>query len=136
MDTERTRQLIHRFLEARGANDYAGVYEVLADDAEWFLPHSSPIGPFRGRENVARALVEGAASNSLDVSTIRRQVHKVLVDGDSAAVQLTLTAQTVNGNAYENEYCWMYTCRDDRIQRVDEYVDMLRAARTLGWISD
>ena len=136
MDTERTRQLIHRLLDARAANDYEGVYEILADDMEWFPPRSAPIGPFHGREEVAKALVGGAASTALDLSTIKRDVHKVLVDGDFAAVQLTLTAQTVNGKAYENEYCWIYSCRDDRIQRLDEYVDMLRAARIFGWISD
>jgi hypothetical protein len=34
MDTESTRKLIHRFLEARTASDHAGLYELLADDAE------------------------------------------------------------------------------------------------------
>ena len=96
MDNEGTRQLIHRFLESRAANDYDGVYEVLADDAEWFPPRSAQIGPFHGREEVAKALVGGAAGAILDYSTIKREVRKVLVDGDSAAVQLSLTAQTVN----------------------------------------
>src|SRR5580765_5869050 len=136
MDTEGTRQLIHRFLEARAANDYDGVYEVLADDAEWFPPRSAQIGPFHGREEVAKALVGGAAGAILDYSTIKREVRKVLVDGDSAAVQLTLTAQTVKGKNYENEYCWVYTCRGDRIQQLDEYADTLHAGRIFGWISE
>ena len=136
MDTEGTRQLIHRLLDARAANDYDGVYAVLADDAEWFPPKSAKIGPFHGREEVAKALVGGAASTILDASTIKRDVRKVLVDGDSAAVQLTLTAQALSGKAYENEYCWIYTCRGDRIQQLDEYADTLHAGRIFGWISE
>jgi ketosteroid isomerase-like protein len=136
METDGTRKLIHRYLEARAANDYDGVYELLADDVEWFPPQTAPVGPFRGREEVAKALVGGAAGTALDVSTMKRDIHKVLADGDSAVVQLTLTAQSLKGKSYENEYCWIYSCRDDRIQRLDEYVDTLHAGRILGWKLD
>jgi ketosteroid isomerase-like protein len=64
MDTESTRQLMHRFIEARAASDYAGLYELLADDAEWRLPASAKFGPFHGREEVAKALAGGVSGMS------------------------------------------------------------------------
>jgi ketosteroid isomerase-like protein len=90
------------------------------------------IGPFFGRDDVAQALTGGAAGQFLDVSSIRRDVHKVVVDGDTAVVLQRLTARTVNDTDYVNEYCWVYTCRDGAIVRMDEYADTLHAARVFG----
>jgi len=46
-----------------------------------------------------------------------------------------LNATTRKGATYENQYCWVYSCRDGRIARLDEYVDTLHAALVLGTAS-
>jgi ketosteroid isomerase-like protein len=48
-------------------------------------------------------------------------------------VQQSLSAKTLDGESYENEYCWVYTCREGRIARIVEYVDTWKAARILKW---
>jgi ketosteroid isomerase-like protein len=136
MTTDETRHLIKRFLEARAANDYELISALLTEDAEWHAPVSSNVGPFRGREEVARALTGGAASAVLDVSTIKRDVRAVIVDGDRAAVQQRASAKTVKGKDYVNEYCWLYRCRDNRVQMLEEYADSLYAAKIFGWIPE
>jgi ketosteroid isomerase-like protein len=136
MDTEATRKLVLRFLEARAANDSAALSELLTDDAEWRPPPGASIGPFRGRENVVKALAGGVAGQLFDLSTMRRDVRKVVVDGDTAGVQQRLTATTKSGAEYSNEYAWFYTCRDGKISLLEEYADTLRAARILGQIKD
>lgn len=134
MDTESTRQLITRFLEARSAGDTATMAELLTDDAEWQPPVSMGVGPFRGRDDVVAALAGGAAGKIFDLSTMKRTIRKVIADGDTAAVQQTLTATTRKGKSYENDYCWVYACRDGKVARLDEYADTLNAARIFGWV--
>jgi ketosteroid isomerase-like protein len=70
------------------------------------------------------------------VSTIKREVRSVIVDGDRAAVQQRVTATARNGNDYANEYCWVYTCRDGQVQLLEEYADTLYAGRVFGFVKD
>jgi ketosteroid isomerase-like protein len=134
MQTEETRALIARYLEARGANDAAALDSMLTDDAEWHLPVSAAAGPFVGREKVVEALTGGMSGKMFDLSTMKREPWKVIVDGDTAAVQQKLSATTLQGAEYINEYCWVYTCRDGKVARLVEYADTLHAGRILGWI--
>ena len=99
-------------------------------------PASASIGPFHGRDAVVKALTGGAAGAILDVSTIKREVRSVIVDGDRAAVQQRVTATARNGNDYANEYCWVYTCRDGQVQLLEEYADTLYAGRVFGFVKD
>ena len=136
METEATRALIQRFVDARADNDAATLAELLTDDAVWQAPASANIGPFIGRDAVVNALTGGAAGAILDVSTIKRDVRSLIADGDRAVVQQRLTATARNGNDYANEYCWVYTCRDGKVHLLEEYADTLYAGRVFGWIKD
>jgi uncharacterized protein len=136
METEATRALIRRFLEARASNDAPTIAELLADDAAWYAPASVGIGPFNGRDEVVKALTGGAVGAILDVSTITRDVRSVIVDGDRAVVQQRLTATARNGKDYANEYCWVYTCREGKVQLLEEYADTLYAGRVFGFVKE
>ena len=35
---------------------------------------------------------------------------------------------------YDNEYCWVYQCRDGKIAKIEEYADTLKAARIFKWV--
>ena len=70
MDTEATRALVKQFLAARSSGDLAGITAALADDAEWVLPQSSTFGPFRGRDEVAKALGGGVSGSLFDLSML------------------------------------------------------------------
>ena len=134
METEATRTLMRKFLEARAANDAATIAELVTDDVEWRLPASAGMGPFVGRDVVVPAITGGASGTFLDVSTLRRDVRSLIVDGDRAVVQQRVTAKALNGNDYANEYCWAYTCRDGRVAVMEEYADSLYAARVFGQV--
>ena len=134
MQTDETRALVQRFLEARAANDAATIDSLLADDVRWLPPPSMNIGPFQGREKVVKALTGGAVGKIFDVSTIKREVHKLVVEGDSAVALQRLTATTAKGDAYENEYCWVYTCADGKIVDLVEFVDSFKAAKLFGMV--
>jgi uncharacterized protein len=131
MDTQSTRSLVQQFLTARSAGDVEAMAAVLADDAVWRLPKSATFGPFEGRDTVAKALGGGVTGSLFDLSTLRRDVHKVVVEGDTAVVQQRVSATTLQGREYVNEYCWVYTCRDGKIAVLEEYADTLYASKVL-----
>lgn len=130
--TENTRGLVLRFLDAHSRGDATAIKELISDDAEWHLPPSAGVGPFRGAQEVANALAGSAADNWLDVSTIKREVSKVVVDGDTAVALELKTAMSHSGAEYVNGYCWVYTCRDGRIAEIRNYTDTLYAFRLFG----
>jgi uncharacterized protein (TIGR02246 family) len=134
METEATRQLVQRFLEARNAGDAAAMTELLSEDASWYPPPSMGLGPFEGRDKAVKALAGGAAGKIFDLSTLRRTIHKVIADGDTAVVLQQVAATTVKGADYCNEYAWVYTCAEGRITRLDEFADSLYAARVFGMV--
>jgi uncharacterized protein (TIGR02246 family) len=135
MQTDETRALVERFLTARAANDREALAALLDDDAEWQPPVSAGFGPIKGRDKVAAALAGGATGKLFDVDTVRRTVHKLVVEGDTAVALQRMTATTRKGAAYDNEYCWVYSCRDGKVVRLDEYADTLNAARIFGTVS-
>ena len=106
-----TRHLIQRFLDAHARGDAEAISKLLSEDVQWRLPRSAGVGPFRGVEEVSRALAGMAAGNWLDVSTISRDVRNIVIDG---------------------EYCWVYTCRDGLISEIHNYTDTLYAFRLFG----
>lgn len=131
MQTEETRELMERFLERRLAND-PSLEDFFADDVEWQLPASVCVTPYRGRTRVFELLTGGLSAQVLDGSTEKREVVRVIIDGDTAAVEQRMTATTHWGTKYVNEYCWVYTWRDGKIIRLREYNDTLHGARIFG----
>jgi ketosteroid isomerase-like protein len=58
-----TRHLIQRFLDAHARGDAEAISKLLSEDVQWQLPPSAGVGPFRGVEEVSRALAGMAAGN-------------------------------------------------------------------------
>ena len=131
MQTEETRVLMDRYLERRMAND-PDLEEFFAEDVEWQLPASVCAAPYAGRAQVLELLTGGLSAQVLDGATEKREVVRVLIDGDTAAVEQRLTARTHWGAEYVNEYCWIYSWRNGKIAHLREYNDTLHGARIFG----
>jgi len=135
MDTESTRTLIEEFYRALAKGDRGGVIALLADDCEWIPPATAPFEGVVGGAAIAAEMVGGVVKRMFDISKpFHLEVRKITVEGDTAVVQQRLTATAKETGAdYDNQYCWVYTCRDGKISRMEEYADTLLAARTMGW---
>ena len=48
--------------------------------------------------------------------------------GDTGVVLQRLSAKTLGGADYDNEYCWVYACADGVVHKVTEFADTLNAA--------
>jgi ketosteroid isomerase-like protein len=133
LETEATRALVQRYYDTLPTGDRTTLASLFCEDVEWIPPESVPFERVRGAEEVARQLGGALVKAAFDTKTLRVDVHKMIVEGDTAVVQQRLSARTLDGARYENEYCWVYTCRDGAIARIEEYVDSWKASRILGW---
>jgi ketosteroid isomerase-like protein len=133
MDTEETRTLIEEYYATLPTGDREKLASMLTEDVEWRPAESVPIKPLQGRRPVSSAVSGRGREQIFDMETYKLTVRKKVVDGDTAVVQQAISARTVDGKQYDNEYCWVYTCRDGQIARIVEYVDTRKAAQIFGW---
>jgi ketosteroid isomerase-like protein len=134
MDTEATRALIQRYYEVLPKGNKDLIAELLSEDCVWYPPASAPLEVVRGRDAVAQTFAGDIVKTTFDLKQpFALDVRKTVVDGDTAVVQQRITATTKAGNAYDNQYCWVYTCRDGKIAQMEEYADTVIASRAMGW---
>ena len=133
METEQTRQLIENYYAAAAVGDRDKLAAMLTEDVEWRPAETVPAKPLHGRRVVSSVVSGKGRENMFDMDTFKLTVHKKLVDGDTAVVQQAISAMTHAGNQYNNEYCWIYICRDGQIASIVEYVDTWKAAKVFGW---
>jgi len=133
METEATRELIERYYEAAAAGDRDALATMLTEDVEWRAAETVPAKPLQGRRVVSSVVSGRGREQMFDMETFKLTVHRKLVDGDTAVVRQAISARTQAGKQYDNEYCWIYTCRDGQIARIEEYVDTWKAAKVFGW---
>ena len=130
-NNEQARALIDTFVAARNARDRARVAEMVTGDIEYVMPRSLRPEPLRG-EAAIDALTGATTGKHFDLSTIKREVKRVTIEGNVAAVEQTMSGKTLDGKDYTNDYLWIYELRDGKFARLIEYVDTLHASQTLS----
>ncbi len=135
MQTEETRALVQAYYAALTTGDKEGILATLADDVAWDPPAGGDISRVEGKENLLHALAGPGITEIFDFKQpFNLEVRSMIVDGDTAVVQQRLTATAkATGNAYDNQYCWIYTCADGKITYMEEYANTLIAAKAFGW---
>jgi ketosteroid isomerase-like protein len=138
MDTAATRSLIEEYYRALTKGDRDTVADLLAEDCEWIPPATAPFDGVTGGAAIAAELGGAVVKRMFDISKpFGLEVRHIVVEGDTAVVQQRLTATArATGADYDNQYCWVYTCRDGKIARMEEYADTLLASRAMGWDQD
>ena len=130
MTASRNQQLITQYFEVLAGRTEASLEGFFAADIVWHLPHSNPMAdpnPRVGREAVMALL--GAGVGVYRPGTIEVIVHRLIADDLHVAAQFSLKAELANGNDYHNEYFFLFSIRDGRINGVWEYLDTLYQAQ-------
>ena len=125
MQTEESRQLVLEYLKAQGSGDGARMMELLDENVEWLPPGAIGLEIGRGPIAVLEALTT-AGQKFFDMSTLKAEIRWIVAEGDKVVVRQRMQATAANGRPYDNEYVWIYVCKDGRITRMEEHVDSLR----------
>jgi ketosteroid isomerase-like protein len=129
---ENTR-LAQRAYEAFGRGDMAALAEVMADDIEWVNPGDPAddpnAGTFKGKEAVLGWF--GGLASTLDFTTF--EPREFIAQNDKV-VSLVYSEATVRatGRASVNHEAHVWTFRDGKIARFQNYLDTAAAAAAHG----
>jgi ketosteroid isomerase-like protein len=130
-NTEDSRAVLQRYLDALVAGDIDTIGKSFADYVSWSLHGDLPLsGVRRGRDQVMEFLL--SAGSLYAPGTQQFSFGTVIAEGERVALEWRVTGVgAATGLKYDNEYCGVFVVRDGRIAEVREYLDSLHASRTL-----
>ncbi|WP_051581631.1 nuclear transport factor 2 family protein [Pseudonocardia acaciae] len=130
------RAVVQAAWRAFATHDAERIAAFFTEDAEWLAPAGNATaaaldGPSHmiGRDAIVRFLSRDFSR--LFVRDVTVDFRGVYADGDRVVVEETMSATLVNGNAYSNDYCFVFELRDGLIRRVREYMDTARGHRDI-----
>ncbi len=131
MSEAKNKSVIESFYAASNVGDLDTVIGLLDENISWTnIGTTAFSGTFTGRDKLMSELM-GPVFSRLKAG-IHATVHKMVADGDMVVVQVSGTAETVEGQAYNNSYCHVFRVADGKIVEATEYFDTELAARVLG----
>lgn len=126
--TEQNKAVVLRFIEAMGSGDSEVAAACLAADA---FTLAKGFGKFAGVRRHDTILGTIAVFRKLFPEGMRIEIGSVTAEGDRVVVEFEGNATTLHGQAYNNQYCMVFTVADGRIRQVNEYFCTLLADRVL-----
>ena len=105
-------------------------FEHVADDVNWTVMGTHPLaGTYRTKADFL-AHTFARLDKILEEGVVLR-VTNILVDGDSAAVELESLSTALNGKPFDNTYCWMVRFSNGTIVEVRAYLDSALVQRLI-----
>ncbi|WP_417609857.1 nuclear transport factor 2 family protein [Parasphingorhabdus sp.] len=129
--TEDNRALITRAFAGLKHGDPSHFLPLFAEDIEWRVMGSSAWSKqASGLAAVERDLVGPLFARF--AGPYCNIPELIIADGDHVVVLAKGDAETVEGNRYDNDYCFVFRMRDGKIVEVREYMDTILADKALG----
>ena len=122
METETSRKIVLDYLSAQGRGDGDRIAELLADDVVWRMPASSGIPSPQSRAEVLQMMAE-VGPKYFDLPTMKIEIKWIIAEDDKVIVRQRSQGKAANGRDYDNEYVWVYVCREGQIAEIEEHVD-------------
>ena len=136
MNSEDSKRIVLAAWDAFRTRDLKQIAAVFTEDAEWLAPANNANatavalnGPSHmvGPEQIARLI--GTEIWKLFVANVSVNFKGVNADGNVVVIEQRMRAMLANGNAYDNDYCFVIEVADGRIRRVREYMDTAKGNR-------
>lgn len=125
------KELVETVFAALAEGDARPLVSAMQDDFRWTVSGSSSWAQtYDGRKAVIEELF--ARLQERMVGRIRTVPDRVLADGDVVVVEAHGANTTVDGDAYENRYCFVIRVEDGELAELTEYMDTALVERVLG----
>jgi ketosteroid isomerase-like protein len=97
-------------------------FDHVADDVNWTVMGTHPLaGAYHTKADFLSHTIDRL--NKLLNEGIVLRVTNLLVDGDTAAVELRSLSTALNGKPFDNTYCWIARFSNETIVEVRAYLD-------------
>jgi ketosteroid isomerase-like protein len=134
MNSEANKKAAVAAWHAFRTRDPTKIAAAFTEDAEWLAPaHNATAvaldGPWHivGKDQIARMFATEV--RKLFVADVAAEFHGFYADGNIVVIEQRLRATLPNGNAYDNDYCFVLELENGLIRRVREYMDTAKGNR-------
>jgi ketosteroid isomerase-like protein len=135
MGTAENKETIKRIYAALEHGDRSVFGASVHPDYVWRFPgHCSWSKRFSGQEEVRTRLLKPLFA--LFATEYRAKVINLVAEGDTVVAEVRGDVQTKAGKRYNNEYCFLFKFRGDKIAEIVEYCDTDLEERVLGPYED
>jgi ketosteroid isomerase-like protein len=105
-------------------------FAYVADDVNWTVMGTHPLaGNYKTKSSFLAHTF--ARLNKILKEGVVLRVTNVLIDGDSAAVEMESLSTALNGKPFDNRYCWIVRFSDGTIVEVRAYLDSALVQRLI-----
>ena len=105
-------------------------FEHVADNVNWTVMGTHPLaGNYHTKADFLAHTF--ARLNKILKEGVVLRVTNILVDGDSAAVEMESLSTALNGEPFDNRYCWIVHFSDGTIVEVRAYLDSALVQRLI-----
>jgi ketosteroid isomerase-like protein len=112
-------ETLFNYLNA-GENDE--FFEHVADDVQWTVMGTHPLaGTYKSKQGFLLHTFQRL--NKILKEGVVLKVNNILVQGDTAVVEMESFSTAINGMPFNNTYCWVVKFENDVIIEVHAYVD-------------
>jgi uncharacterized protein len=105
-------------------------FEHVADDVNWTVMGSHPLAGTYHTKVDFLSHTFARLDKILKEGVVLRVTH-ILVDGDSAAVEMESLSTALNGKPFDNRYCWIVHFSEGTIVEVRAYLDSALVQRLI-----
>ncbi|NUW45155.1 nuclear transport factor 2 family protein [Nonomuraea rhodomycinica] len=134
MTSEQSRELVQQAWRSFSTRDKDQIAAFFTQDAEWLAPPGNATAValggshhMVGRDTIVHFLT--VDFRRMFVADVALDFRGFYADGDVVVVEETMRATLAGGNAYHNDYCFVFELRDGLIHRVREYMDTAKGHR-------
>ena len=97
-------------------------FEHVADNVQWTVMGTHPLaGTYKSKEKFISNTF--TRLNKLLKGGVILKVNNILVQGNTAVVEMENTSIALNDKPFNNTYCWIVEFENDTIVKVRAYVD-------------
>jgi ketosteroid isomerase-like protein len=105
-------------------------FEHVADDVTWTVMGTHPLaGTYHTKADFISHTF--ARLDKILKEGVMLHVTNILVDGDSAAVEMESLSTALNGKPFDNRYCWVVHFSEGTIVEVRAYLDSALVQRLI-----
>lgn len=131
MITATNKQTIQRIYAAMETGDRSVFGHSVSPNYSWRLAgHSSWSRLFEGQEAIRRDLLKPLFARFANTYTAK--LTRVIGEGDIVVAAIRGDITTIDGERYNNEYCFIFRFEDGLIVEMIEYCDLDLIERVLG----
>jgi len=116
------KRIVRSFYDAGNRGDLDAAVALLADDVRWTVTGTTKFsGAYAGNQDLVTRLVAPLFGQLK--AGINGTILNLIAEGDFVAAQVSGRAETKDGRAYDNTYCFVFRLHGGKIAEVTEYLD-------------